>query len=152
MHFFQTYCWLLQTLINNVLHPPFHKMQWFSRIIRKQQRTFWFQTKTETKPKTSYSKALVRRKQNQPSISRGGLFIPYIYIYTSLRTITAPASHHPPLLNQLLLSSPTSTRISAHSALWWQGAAGVILERMVLKQKHEIRSYSTQISFFLTFF
>lgn len=44
MHFFQTYCWLLQTLINNVLHPPFHKMQWFSRIIRKQQRTFWFET------------------------------------------------------------------------------------------------------------
>lgn len=47
-HAFRTYGWLLQTLINNVLHPPFHKMQWLSRVIGKQQRAFWFQRKTET--------------------------------------------------------------------------------------------------------
>lgn len=101
MHFFQTYCWLLQTLINNVLHPPFHKMQRFSRIIRKQQRTFWFQTKTETKPKTSYSKELIVRKQNQPNVSHGGLII-LLYIYLT-------KNHHSPCIPPPLTTKPATS-------------------------------------------
>lgn len=39
-------------------------MQWFSRIIWKQQRTFWFQTRRDTQKHKAIVNQMIRRKQS----------------------------------------------------------------------------------------